>query len=118
MVKRVSNDEVYRPIQCPCCKRDVPAPDLDVIIEHYRLPNIQAAILRSVWKGRGHPVSAETIFNEMYADDPNGGPRTKTMYCTLKEGLSRMRKTLQGSGVGIETVGYRQGYRLVLGERE
>lgn len=103
-------------VTCPCCKRATSAPDLEIIIDHYRLPNMEACVLRAVWRGKGHPVMAERIFDLMYADDPDGGPSPGQMYSTFKVSLSRLRKRIRGSGVSIENVGYRRGYRLVIGE--
>lgn len=48
----------------------------------------------------------------MYADDPDGGPSQVEMYKSFKAALFLLRQRLDGSGVGIENVGYRRGYRL------
>jgi hypothetical protein len=39
------------------------------------------------------------------------------MYLAFKVALCHLREKLAGSGIGIENVGYRQGYRLVLGQK-
>jgi hypothetical protein len=44
----------YATIDCPCCKRRVGAPNLEIIIDHYG--PLQEAILRAVWRGKGMPV--------------------------------------------------------------
>lgn len=113
---RKPTPDQYKPVPCPCCKRAVDVPDLEVIIQHYKLTPRQAAILRTVWEGKGQPVPTERIFTAMYAHDRNGGPRYEAMYKSLKEGMCRLRVALEGSGVGIETAGYRAGYRIVFGE--
>jgi hypothetical protein len=53
----------------------------------------------------------------MYVDDPDGGPTPTKMYLAFKVALCHLREKLAGSGIGIENVGYRQGYRLVLGQK-
>lgn len=76
---------------------------------------MQSRILGAVWKGRGHPVITERIFDAMYADDPDGGPTPARMYGAFKVALCHLRARLKGSGISIENVGYRRGYRLVIG---
>jgi hypothetical protein len=104
-------------IACPCCGVAVDAPNVDILVDKYRLPHMEACVLRAVWRGKGYPVMAERIFDLMYADDPDGGPSPGQMYSTFKVSLSRLRKRIRGSGVSIENAGYRRGYRLVLGEK-
>jgi hypothetical protein len=103
------------PIACPCCGEPVVAPTLEIICFTYDLSPFQTRILSAVWRGRGLPVSAERIFDVMYADDPDGGPELPKMYAAFKEGLHRLRGKLEGSGIGIVNSGYRKGYRLVMG---
>jgi len=104
--------EINNAIPCPCCAQPVAVPTVEIVIDHYDIPPHQACILRAVWKGKGHPVQTDRIFDAMYADDPDGGPSPTQMYSALKVSLSRLRKRLEGSGIGIDNVGYRQGYRL------
>lgn len=115
MAKHVSRDEVYRPIDCPCCSQPVSAPTLPIVIDRYRIRPLEARILGAIWRGKGHAVQTERIFDAMYVDDPDGGPSPQRMYAAFKVALCHLRKRLEGSGVGIENVGYRCGYRLVLG---
>lgn len=110
------NMRIEHPIECPCCKSPVYVPTLDLVIDHYRLTPTEANILRAVWRGKGHPVQTERIFDAMYADDPDGGPSPSKMYLAFKVALHHMREKLKGSGIGIENVGYRRGYRLIVGE--
>jgi hypothetical protein len=105
------------PIACPCCKQQVAVPSLEMVIYHYNVTPLEARILEAIWKGKGLPVMAERIFDAMYYDDENGGPSQSRMYAALKVLLSRLRGRLEGSGISIENVGYRRGYRLVLGIR-
>lgn len=101
---------------CPCCSQRTPAPSPFSVSFACGLTPIETKILAAVWAAAGHPVQTDKIFDRMYEDDANGGPSPQRMYATLKESLHDMRKKLAGSGVGIETVGYRQGFRLVLGK--
>lgn len=101
--------------KCPCCSQVVPVQSAGIVAINCGLSPIEAKILYAIWSGSGRPVQTERIFDEMYSDDPNGGPRYSRMYASLKEGMVGLRKKLAGSGVGIETVGYRDGWRLVLG---
>jgi len=118
------------PISCPCCKRLVDVPSLEIIIDHYRVPRMEARILTAIWRGKGLPVQAERIFDAMYADDPDGGPSPTRMYTAFKVALCHLRVRLNGrdpnepekviresSGITIENVGYRRGYRLVMGAK-
>ena len=102
-------------IPCPCCQQAVAAPTLEIVIDRFGLTPMEARILRAVWKGKGHPVPNERIFDHMYEDDPDGGPSPTKMYSAFKVALCHLRQKLTGSGVGIENVGYRLGYRLVTG---
>ncbi len=56
----------------------------------------------------------ERVFDVMYEDDPDGGPGQAKMYRAFKVALCHLRKKLKGSGIGIENVGYRAGYRLIM----
>lgn len=107
----------FEAIGCPCCGKAVGVPDYDVLVDYYDIPTLEAAILDAVWRGKGMPVPTERIFDVMYADDPDGGPDAHKMYKAFKVGLCRLRARLKGSGVTIENVGYRRGYRLKLGEK-
>ncbi len=106
----------FVPIACPCCKREVSVPSLDVVVSHYRVPPCEENVLRAVWKGKGRAVQTERIFDAMYADDPDGGPSPDRMYRAFKALLHNLRVRLAGSGITVENVGYGRGYRLVIGE--
>jgi hypothetical protein len=99
---------------CPCCGHGVNVMAADLAVQVYGIPDQQARILRAVWSGKGAPVQMERVFSEMYADDPDGGPTQDKMYKAFKVALSHLRDRLEGSGIAVETVGYRQGYRLIL----
>lgn len=105
---------VVLPIECPCCRQPVDAPSLDIVISNYGVRPQEARVLRAIWQGKGMPVQTERVFDAMYEDDPDGGPSYAAMYSAFKCALSRLRARLEGSGIGIETVGYRRGYRLVM----
>lgn len=96
------------------CSQPVDVPTLDVVIRKYELPPLQAKILRAIWNGNGHPVLPGKVFDLMYEDDIDGGPSDAEMYRAFKVALCRLRSRIEGSGVSIESVGYRAGYRLVL----
>jgi hypothetical protein len=106
----------FQPIDCPCCKQPVRVPSLDIIIDFYKVTPLEARILGVIWRGRGMAVQTERIFDAMYEDDPDGGPSPTRMYAAFKVALCHLRDRLQGSGIGIENVGYRRGYRLILGD--
>lgn len=103
------------PIDCPCCKQRVSVPTLEIVIDRYSVTPLEARILGAVWKGKGMPVMTERIFDAMYSDDPDGGPSPTRMYAAFKVALCHLRARLEGSGITVENVGYRQGYRLILG---
>lgn len=103
-------------IDCPCCKQPVRVPSLEIVIDHYGVTPLEARILGAIWKGKGLPVQTEKIFDAMYWDDADGGPSPPRMYAAFKVALCHLRDRLEGSGVSIVNVGYRRGYRLVLGE--
>lgn len=105
-----------RPMACPCCGTETRTPSLDVVIDNLEIRPREAKVLRAVWKGKGHPVPKSRICDAMYADDPDGGPANSTMNLTFKVALCLLRKKLEGSGIAIETVGSRRGYRLKIME--
>ena len=102
------------PIPCPCCSQAVSVPTLEIVIDRFGLTPLEGRILTAIWKGRGMPVMTNRIFDSMYADDPDGGPENTKMYSALKVALCHAREKLAGSGIGIENVGYRLGYRLII----
>jgi len=103
-----------KPLICPCCKQQVTTPSLEIVVDHYGITALEAKILSAVWRGKGHSVPTERIFDAMYVDDPDGGPSPAKMYASFKVALCHLRKKLEPSGIGIENVGYRRGYRLVM----
>jgi len=105
---------ITKPLLCPCCKQPVTIPAPEIVIDHYGITPMEGRIFAAVWKGKGLPVITERIFTAMYIDDPDGGPSPDRMYLAFKVALCHLRQKLEGSGIGIATVGYRRGYRLVL----
>lgn len=103
-------------IPCPCCGTRVGVPSMEMLVQHCGISEFQSRILGAVWRGKGQTVPTQRIFDAMYFDDPDGGPSHVEMYKSFKEALFRLRERLDGSGVGIENVGYRRGYRLVIGK--
>lgn len=102
-------------LSCPCCQQPVAVPTLDILVDHYELTPIEARVLGAIWRGKGMPVITERIFSAMYIDDPDGGPSQSKMYLAFKVALCHLRKKIKGSGVDVLNVGYRRGYRLVIG---
>lgn len=100
---------------CPCCNQRVAVPSMEIVIDACKVRPIEAKILRAVWRGNGHPVTTQRIFDAMYEDDPDGGPEPQKMYSAFKIALCHLRKRLEGSGVAIRNEGYGRGYRLVMG---
>lgn len=105
---------VEREVTCPCCGHPVYSPTLEMLVDALSISKDQATILSAVWRGKGMAVPTQRIFDAMYADDPNGGPSPECMYSALKMRLHRLREKLEGSGVAVEAVGYRRGYRIVM----
>ncbi len=103
-------------LSCPCCSQPVRVPTIEIVVDHYGLTPLEATILGAIWRGRGMPVMAERIFDEIYRDDPDGGPSPSKMYLALKVALHHARRKLEGSGITIECQGYRRGWRLVFGD--
>lgn len=105
---------LHKPIECPCCRQPVSAPSIDIVVSNYGIRPLEARVLSAIWKGNGMPVQTERVFDAMYADDPDGGPSYASMYSSFKVALCRLRGRLEGSGISIETVGYRRGFRLIM----
>lgn len=107
-----------REITCPCCGASVASPSLEVLVDVLAISKDQEAVLSAIWRGKGMAVSTQRIFDAMYADDPDGGPSPERMYNALKLRLHKLRGKLEGTGIRIEAVGYRRGYRIVMKGRE
>jgi hypothetical protein len=99
------------PIPRPCCKRPVQAPTLEIVVDHCKLPPLQARILGAIWRGKGHPVQKEMILAAM---DRCGNVKSHT-YDDMKIALHHLRKRLKSAGITIPNVGYARGYRIVFG---
>ncbi|OYR09209.1 hypothetical protein CEV33_2938 [Brucella grignonensis] len=83
------------------CKSPVGVLGLDELLASHGITGHAAAILCAVWSGRGSGITAERIFDAMYADDPEGGPAVTTIYRYLWAGLGDLDRLLAGSGVRI-----------------
>lgn len=103
-------------VVCPCCGGATRVLSPNLIARACELPPQQEAILTRVWQGKGKPVTGETLVAAMYADDIDGGPEYETGRKYFKTQLCLLRKSIEGTGVRIEAVGYQRGFRLVLGE--
>ncbi|MGM4915896.1 hypothetical protein [Tardiphaga sp. 813_E8_N1_3] len=104
----------FEPIPCPCCSQPVRVPSLEILIDRFRVSPMEARVLGAVWRGKGRPVQTSRIFDAMWIDDIDGGPALQRMYAAFKSALCHLRDRLEGSGISIENVGYRRGYRLVM----
>lgn len=109
-----SSDAARDPTVCPCCGADIDIPPPDVVIDVCRLPPQQAAILRTAWSGKGHPVPTIRFLDAMYADDPTGGPGEGTARRYFRTQLCLLRGKIAPMGMRIEALGYGRGYRLQL----
>lgn len=107
-----------RGVTCPCCGASVETPSLELLIDALSISKDQEAVLSAIWRGKGMAVPTQRIFDAMYADDPDGGPSPERMYNALKLRLNKLREKLKGTGIGIEAVGYRRGYRIVMEGRK
>lgn len=96
------------PIPCPCCSQPVFEPTVDMVIEHLRVPPLQARILGAIWKGKGHPVPTEAIIAAM---DRTERPRPHD-YEDFKIALHHLRKRLKSIGIAIRNTGYARGYHI------
>lgn len=105
-------------LACPCCRQPVAVPTLEIVIENYGISEFEARILGAIWHGKGRPVATQRVFDAMYCDDLDGGPSQGKMYEAFKFGLHRLRGRLKGSGISVENVGYRRGFRLVINNGE
>jgi hypothetical protein len=100
-------------IPCPCCKRAVQVPTLEIVVDHCKLPPLQARILGAVWRGKGQPVQTAMIVAAM---DRGVDGRSHT-YDEMKVALHHLRKRLKIVGIAIPNAGYARGYRIVFGEQ-
>jgi hypothetical protein len=95
-----------KPIVCPCCSRPVRAPTLDLVVDHLRVPPMQARIFGAIWKGKGRPVQVEMILAAM-----DRGVDVKSHdYSDFKIALHHLRERLKPVGISIPNAGYAQGY--------
>lgn len=100
--------------ECPCCRQSVRTSPIDVLVKDREIDAVSERVLRAVWRGKGMPVQSSEIFDEIYADDANGGPAPCQMYSTMNRALRTLREKLEGSGVAIVPVGHRKGHRLAI----
>lgn len=112
-----TNEPHFDPIDCPCCGHRVSAPSLEMLLDVRNVTTLEARILGVIWKGKGHPVATERIFDAMYWDDVDGGPERVHMYAAFKVALHHLRQRIEPVGVYIANVGYGAGYRLVTGRK-
>ena len=95
-------------IPCPMCRASVPVPDLDDLIDLQGMTGHPEAVLRAVWSAGGRPTTTERIFDEMYANDPEGGPSQGKMYQDLHHALDAVNSALAGT-LQIVAIGNRSG---------
>jgi hypothetical protein len=97
---------------CPLCRQAVAAPPLSDVIAARRLNGTEAKILSAVWAGRGLPVKTGAIFDAIYCDDIDGGPPMGKMYAAFYEALHSLNSKLNGAGIAVDPIGYRDGWRI------
>jgi hypothetical protein len=103
---------------CPMCQgaTDPAAFDAmiwDLICER-DLSEEAESVLRAVWAGGGRPVEAETIFDELYCWDPQGGPSLSRMYQDLRAGAAELADKLPGTGLAVIRAKRRDGWVIKL----
>lgn len=103
---------------CPMCQgaTDPAAFDAmiwDLICER-DLSEEAESVLRAVWAGGGRPVEAETIFDELYCWDPQGGPPLARMYQDLRAGAAELADKLPGTGLAVVRARRRDGWVIKL----
>ena len=111
-------------IACPCCRQEVEAPALDDLVRGLLdrpggLSEAAEAVLRAIWEARGLPVAAASLFDAMWADDPDGGRSDGTGYKQLARLIAELETVLAGSGVAVarQFKRRRHCYRLTLAGR-
>ncbi len=97
------------PIACPCCRQSLAVPSLDIVVDHCKLPPLQARILRAVWQGKGQPVQTEMIIAAM---DRGVDVKSHT-YNDFKIALHHLRKRMKAVGIRLPNAGYALGYKIV-----
>lgn len=106
-------------IQCPMCSGCRPAlADLDLMLidlmNERGLSEDAQSVLEAVYDAGGKPITADRIFDRMFDHDPDGGPAFALAYKFLREALAELAIKLEGTGIGIENVGRRDGWALRL----
>lgn len=95
-------------MNCPCCNQ--PLPDTDVrwdprtrVLarkgEAVKLSGIQARVFDVLWRAQPERVPTKSIFERVYADDPDGGPESPNIVAVV---LCRVRKMVAPLGVEIK----------------
>lgn len=98
--------------ECPMCRATVSRPSLEELIAERSIRGHEAAILRTVWASAGRLVRADDFFDEMYEDDPDGGPSYALMYRDLYRAMERLETRIADSGVSVRRA--RRGWQLSL----
>ncbi|MCA0433050.1 MAG: hypothetical protein LCH46_07270 [Proteobacteria bacterium] len=75
---------------------------------------MEKRLFSAVWRGCGHAVPVERIFDVMWADHPSGGPDNESKYRSLQFHVFKVRQKLFGTMYRIEFVGQGDGYRLTI----
>lgn len=95
-------------IPCPLCGAGAGTGTLDTLVRSHGMTGHPEAVLRAVWSAGGRPTTTERIFDEMYADDPEGGPSQGKMYQDLHHALDAVNSALAGT-LQIVAIGNRSG---------
>lgn len=92
---------------CPHCGS--PVADYDSI-DLRRLTRLQSRALEALVSGRNRFLAANSLIDQIYADDPNGGP-LDSQAC-LRSVIHKLRPKLRKTGWDIE-LRWGVGYRLI-----
>lgn len=95
-------------VKCPCCGAPSLPRNLTDLTSH------EHAFAQALRERRGEWVTAQYLFDQVYGDDPNGGPLMGMKMVHIY--VHKLRRKL-GADV-VETRGWRKlgGYRWVAGE--
>lgn len=97
--------------KCPCCGAKIKVPTFENLVVRAEISEMQARILKPVWRAKGEYIPTERLIDFLYADDPDGGPLNARGSFQII--LRQLRAKLAPFGVKIKSR-YSVGYRLVM----
>lgn len=104
-------------LSCPCCGRWLTPSEItrEALVVGCSIPEQQARVIAALW-GRKQPVRNRQILASMFGDVETYPTDPAAAYLALKVAMSRLRRALNGTGLGIINAGYAGGYLLHVGE--